>query len=616
MKGIIGYDGYIMKKPWYFGLLFLLIGCEPAELDKGLFQGLTDTNQWQYRWSETAPWKATAQPLNPPMRQGQKILWLKLKLPQYMSSDTPYLYIRGVDQAFEVYQHGHKIYGFGHFPDADEPFRFPGFKWHMIPIKDLSNTPEIEFKVYSEHTMIGLFGNPQLGTSSAHLIHMIQREGGKLAVGILLVFLSGLTLMLYTRQVNIFPILSLACFSLLTGIFVLARSETKQLFFDAPLLWRWVELSTLYFVPSTMLLFMRSIFEKWRNLLLYVALGQWVYALSALGLSILGFVPITATLWPVQFFLLLDLCLSVLLVSLCIKTKRQEALIFLGGFVTLTLPALHQLAMSRAWIHWGYESTHWGLLFFMVSLVMLLRGYLLNVYREKELAEFNIKQKDLFLASMSHELRTPLNAIIGFSNVLKKKLSHITVKEEEYLNRIYENGVHLLNIVNDILDISKLNTGHFDIQWESFHPETLIPELESHLSQLAQENNNEYCIENSLPQITINSDPARIKQIMINLISNACKFTQHGLITLRFSLDNTRRHLILEVEDTGIGIATSDLAKLFQDFSQVDPSIQRNYGGTGLGLSLSRKIAHQLKGHISVSSIEGQGSVFKVSLPL
>src|SRR5262249_20543870 len=203
------------------------------------------------------------------------------------------------------------------------------------------------------------------------------------------------------------------------------------------------------------------------------------------------------------------------------------------------------------------------------------------------------EHKSQFVSSMSHELRTPLNAIIGLTEMMVANAPRFgTDKALEPLRRVNAAGTHLLNLINEVLDLSKIEAGKLDLNPESIDLTRLIDEVIGTAGQLAEKNKTRLIVEARENVDGLKADPMRLKQILLNLLSNACKFTKEGEVALRVrKVADGRDWVELAVADTGIGLTAEQQVKLFQDFTQADSLTARRYGGTGLGLALSRKLA-------------------------
>jgi len=235
--------------------------------------------------------------------------------------------------------------------------------------------------------------------------------------------------------------------------------------------------------------------------------------------------------------------------------------------------------------------------------------------RQLELAS---EHKSQFLASMSHELRTPLNAIIGLTEMMVSNAARFgTEKALEPLRRVNAAGTHLLSLINEILDLSKIEAGKLELNPEAVNLTRLIDEVIGTAGQLAEKNKNRLIVEAQENLGALTADSMRLKQILLNLLSNACKFTKEGEVALWVrKVADGREWVELAVADTGIGMTTEQQAKLFQDFTQADSLTARRYGGTGLGLAITRKLARKMGGDVTVTSEPGKGSVFTVRLPV
>jgi signal transduction histidine kinase/CheY-like chemotaxis protein len=233
-----------------------------------------------------------------------------------------------------------------------------------------------------------------------------------------------------------------------------------------------------------------------------------------------------------------------------------------------------------------------------------------------QLAEAS-RHKSQFLASMSHELRTPLNAIIGLTEMMVTNAPRFgTEKAAEPLRRVHRAGTHLLDLINQVLDLSKIEAGKLELNPESVNLAPLIEEVGGTARQLAEQNKNRLVVEAQEKLGTLTADSMRLKQILLNLLSNACKFTKGGEVALRVrKIADGRNWVEFAVADTGIGMTAEQQAKLFEEFSQAESTTAQRYGGTGLGLAITRKLARMMGGDVTVTSEPGQGSVFTVRLP-
>src|SRR4051812_7944648 len=240
----------------------------------------------------------------------------------------------------------------------------------------------------------------------------------------------------------------------------------------------------------------------------------------------------------------------------------------------------------------------------------------LTVAHEQVVAASQVKSQ--FLANMSHELRTPLNAIIGYSDLLQVVASR--KQDTSYtddLQRIQKAGKHLLTLINDILDISKIEAGKLQLEMQVFNVSMILDEITETIQPLASQNSNTFTVSMAPDLSPVYADCTRLKQCLLNLLSNACKFTQAGEVD--FSIEQERVHgqefVAFRVADTGVGLSEEQAARLFQPFSQADASTTRKFGGTGLGLAITKNLCEAMGGSIELQSHPGAGSTFTIRLP-
>ena len=277
-----------------------------------------------------------------------------------------------------------------------------------------------------------------------------------------------------------------------------------------------------------------------------------------------------------------------------------------------------------------YLGLHLGLLALLVS-----TAFLNDRFKDRTLGRLSRANKELskardlaleasrakidFVTNMSHELRTPLNVVIGYSDMLAEDVHSVEPAQlKSDLERIKDSGQHLLRLINELLEFSRLEAGKVSLSKETFRIDLLVKELVQTMEREAEKNSNVITFEDSSPDpdgLIVTTDPTKYRQCLYNLLSNACKFTQQGSVEVKLTTRSEPKTVVVEVLDCGIGMTTEQLQKVFEPFVQAEASIGRRYGGTGLGLSMSRRLAEGLGGTLVGFSEVNKGSRFVLSVP-
>lgn len=299
------------------------------------------------------------------------------------------------------------------------------------------------------------------------------------------------------------------------------------------------------------------------------------------------------------------------------KERKIKSLLLIPMFVNKFLYGFLGLSSNKQNLDWNYDIVNLlSTATEIISGALSRRDFEKAIVSSKEEAERANAAKSIFLANMSHEIRTPMNGILGFSNILKEQIKDD--RYSDYIDGIIKSGNNLLTLINDILDLSKIESGKLDIKKEAVNVRDIFKDLEQIFQMKAEQKNIEFSVElnNKIPS-TLIIDETRVRQVLLNLIGNAVKFTHQGYVKLTIdcineNIDESKLDLVFEVKDSGIGIPYEQQELIFQPFKQQEEQNTRKYGGTGLGLTITKRLVEMMNGKILLESEPGKGSSFKV----
>lgn len=580
------------------------------------------SGKWEYLWQDkkapmpdkTAHWHIAPGVHHLPGGKADQALWLRMKIPQVLTRH--HLFLHGIDEHAIVYIHEKEVYRFGYRENGHS--YFAGFAWIMIPLEPEHSDQMVMFKLTSNSRVLGISGHIFIAYPGLILEQMILRDGIATIIAFVHILIACLLVLFIWQTPQFLMFLYLALFALSSGIHILCRTEIKQLFLHMPWIWAYLEFASALMAAWFALAFVGVLFEHTRSLRWLT----WAFGLNAAHFGVtfvLAFsqqFSLSTVFAGLELVGALNLILILYLILGSALRKDQAAMHILPGFMICFLLIGFEIYASYQLISANLTLFHWGILAFTVSLLLSLQQQLILLYRLQEQTQARLDFQNSFLAMMSHELRTPLNSILGFSKILLKNQDQkFSSSEIEKLNTIQRNSKHLLSLINNILDVSKLQAAQMDVQMERFLVNPLLQEIHQIALPLAENRHNQWqIIQDINPEFTLESDPDRLRQILLNLIANACKFTENGSVVLKVSC--TVNEIVFDVEDTGIGIKEEDQSKIFEAFTQIETKFDRRFEGTGLGLTICQQFAHLLNGSIHCQSQSGKGSTFTLRLPL
>ena len=627
---------------WFFGSAFSQV--LPNNLQNS--PTIEITQGWQYRWGDspfndvgiptwteentTNPnWQSLKVPAKLLKPKEEKILWLRVKLPtvgqwKYPSFDISFM------PCLEAYL-GNKLISKQADILPSGAVKYRRRYWPIIPLENDFLGKTLFLKIYagqSSYSPIFVYKKMTIGSQINIIQDIIQNNIGKFVLGCFFICVGIFPILMALGRKERKAYFSFGLLVICTGIFTVSKYEITMLFFNLPEFWPVIAIACFYLMPVTMGIFFEQVFgagymlivrQLWQiNLICAIA------ATIAIITSNNTYLESVTNLFSILFIITI---LVIFVNSALIALKGNiEARLFTAGFVIFSFFGLHDVLTIIEIVPASQEFYYWGLFIFIVFIAFILdrrfteaRNHLQIYAQELEASNIALqemdKHKDEFLANTSHELRTPLNGIIGLTeSLIDGAAGTLNPQQIANLTMVASSGKRLANLVNDILDFSKLKHNNIPLQISQIDMRALTDVVLSLSQPLAASKSLELINQIPVDIPNADADENRVQQIMYNLIGNAVKFTEVGKVEVSAKVVNN--WLEISVTDTGIGIAQDKLEKVFESFAQADGSTARKYGGTGLGLAVTKKLVELHGGKISLESELNRGSRFTFTLPL
>ncbi|MCP2731402.1 ATP-binding protein [Limnofasciculus baicalensis] len=602
---------------------------------------------WEYRWGDSpldasgipifthqansnSEWQPFQFPhkIEKPLGVNTKILWLRVPLPG-KQLQSPTLYLGGVPYILDVYLENRLLYTQLSLNRAGEA-NLVDYQWPIVSLEPDFQNKNLFFRVYvggNAGIYIGLFERIILG-EQVRIIQLFFQQKIDTLLGVMFIFLGSISLISCLGKQKEKSYFYFGLLAITIGLYAVAPSALIRLFFKDFAILNFVEFTSFYLIPVSFCLFFEEMFGAgYRSIIRRLWQIHLLFAGVALLSITTGRISWSQTVTPAQILLLISASV-VLFRAIKISLKgNSDAKLFTSGFIILTLSGINDvLIYQMSWVYWYHKMYPWGTLIFILILgfilesrftesQQLLQAYALELESKNATLQKLDQLKDEFLANTSHELKTPLNGIIGIAESLVDgatgKLSKQTVFN---LSLIVSSGKRLHQLVNDLLDFSKLKHQKIELKLQPVGIRE-ITEVVLTLSRPLIKSKPVALINKIAADIPpVNADENRVQQILYNLVGNGIKFTERG--TVEVSAEVVNDWVQITVTDTGIGIPSNKFERIFESFEQADGSIAREYGGTGLGLAVTKQLVELHGGNILVESTVGLGSRFTFSLPV
>ncbi|MBD2184580.1 ATP-binding protein [Aerosakkonema funiforme] len=602
---------------------------------------------WQYRWGDSpfnnrgvpiwtydklsnSGWNSFKIPAKLAKPTGEKFLWLRVKLPSG-NWEYPTLYLSAIPDGFQFYLDDRLIAKFAEIDSSGKLQQIKDKLWRIIPIAPDSQGKTLFVRLYAgerNSIAIGKPKNIEIGSLSGIFTEIFKTYFASFVVGLFFIIISSYPILSALKRKKIQAGFCFGLLALSLGIFTTLNNEIFLLFFNSSnFYYRYVNIGSLLLIPVAVCAFYEQVFGPgYKFFIRRLWQIHLIYGMAALFLA--GSQTIAWNYAISIGFILMIVSISITFVTTLINALKGnfEARLFTTGYAIFCVTCLRDIFNGLGIIYAGQPIYQWGMVIFIIFLAFILERRFIEAGKRlqdyaKELETNNAtlqridKLKDEFLANTSHELRTPLNGIIGIAeSMIDGATGKLTSRQVNNLSMIVYSGKRLANLVNDILDFSKLKYNNIALQIKPVDMRAITDVVLALSEPLIGKKSLRLVNQIPTDVPTVDADENRVQQILQNLVGNAIKFSENGVVEVSAKVVN--EHLEIAVSDTGIGIPDDKLERIFESFEQADGSTARQYGGTGLGLAVTKQLVQLHGGEIRVESVVGKGSKFSFTLPL
>lgn len=600
--------------------------------------------------SSSVVWKNYSNPSSPIPDSTDKTVWIKVQLPDEENlsdeklSDAALLF-QTFDQIFEIYLDKKEIYKFGDFNNIKRNFS-PGSPWHIIQLPEDYSGKTLYIRMHAlNNKNNGIINNFQIESRGNILLKIVSNDMPTVILTSLFAFVGICSIFFYLYAKvgkSKRSLLYLGLSSIMLGIWLLSQTDIKQVFIYSPIFWSYTSILSLYFLPIFFSLSIKYILEhKYSVILNGITIIVSIFITLSLLMDMLHILALVLTIKYFHMLLALVAIILIYIVLRTLNTKNSVGRIFARSFALFCVLVIIDIIRWHTYVGPNFHFfCQWGMFIFVISMIfilvhqiavnqekinsyskeILLKEEILN--EKKKLLEDAIKYdkvKTEFFTNISHELRTPLNIIFSTIQLLElyiKKGDIITqgASLTKHMKVMKQNCYRLLRLVNNLIDITKIDSGYMKANFENFDIVSTVENITLSVADFVKSKDIDLIFDTDTEEKFMNFDCEKIERIILNLLSNAVKFSKPGSCIF-VDLQDKGDTVCISVRDTGIGLPREKLESVFERFIQVDQSLTRSHEGSGIGLSLVKSLVEMHKGTINVESELGKGSKFVINVP-